>query len=62
MLLLALFAVRWPVLPVCLRPGNLETMQEPLCLSERLRHLVLPVCAFKSVGHGANRAAYAGKK
>ncbi|MEA7543866.1 hypothetical protein ONO12_27455, partial [Salmonella enterica subsp. enterica serovar Montevideo] len=41
MLLLALFAVRWPILPVCCAwdPGN---NAGTALLSERLRHLVLP--------------------
>ncbi|WP_411904575.1 ABC transporter permease subunit, partial [Salmonella enterica] len=46
MLLLALFAVRWPVLPVCCAwdPGN---NAGTALVSERLRHLVLPVCALR---------------
>lgn len=51
MLLLALFAVRWPVLPVCCAwdPGN---NAGTALLSERLRHLVLPVCALSLLGMG----------
>lgn len=51
MLLLALFAVRWPVLPVCCawEPGN---NAGTALLSERLRHLVLPVCALSLLGMG----------
>ncbi|MBP5852292.1 ABC transporter permease [Citrobacter sp. AN-PRR1] len=51
MLLLALFAVRWPVFPVCCawEPGNSGDMAT---LAERLRHLVLPVCALSLLGLG----------
>lgn len=51
MLLLALFAVRWPVFPVCCawEPGNSGDM---VTLTERLRHLVLPVCALSLLGLG----------
>lgn len=51
MLLLALFAVRWPVFPVCCawEPGNSGDMAT---LSERLHHLVLPVCALSLLGLG----------
>ncbi|NDO83856.1 peptide ABC transporter permease [Citrobacter sp. NCU1] len=51
MLLLSLFAVRWPVLPVCCawEPGNNADMAT---ISERLRHLVLPVCALSLLGMG----------
>ena len=51
MLLLALFAVRWPVFPVCCawEPGNSGDM---VTLAERLRHLVLPVCALSLLGLG----------
>lgn len=51
MLLLALFAVRWPILPVCCAwdPGN---NAGTALLSERLRHLVLPVCALSLLGMG----------
>lgn len=51
MLLLALFAVRWPVFPVCCawEPGNSGGMAT---LAERLRHLVLPVCALSLLGLG----------
>lgn len=51
MLLLALFAVRWPVFPVCCawEPGNSGDMST---LAERLRHLVLPVCALSLLGLG----------
>ena len=51
MLLLALFAVRWPVFPVCCawEPGNNSDMAT---LTERLRHLVLPVCALSLLGLG----------
>ena len=51
MLLLALFAVRWPVFPVCCawEPGNSGDMAT---LTERLRHLVLPVCALSLLGLG----------
>lgn len=51
MLLLALFAVRWPVFPVCCawEPGNSSDMAT---LTERLRHLVLPVCALSLLGLG----------
>lgn len=51
MLLLALFAVRWPVFPVCCawEPGNSGDMA---MLTERLRHLVLPVCALSLLGLG----------
>lgn len=51
MLLLALFAVRWPVFPVCCawEPGNSGDMTT---LAERLRHLVLPVCALSLLGLG----------
>lgn len=51
MLLLALFAVRWPVFPVCCawEPGNSGDMAT---LAERLRHLVLPVCALSLLGFG----------
>lgn len=51
MLLLALFAVRWPVFPVCCAwaPGNSGDMAT---LAERLRHLVLPVCALSLLGLG----------
>ncbi|MDM3405804.1 ABC transporter permease [Citrobacter braakii] len=51
MLLLALFAVRWPVFPVCCawEPGNSGDMAT---LAERLSHLVLPVCALSLLGLG----------
>ncbi|KHE08180.1 ABC transporter permease [Citrobacter braakii] len=51
MLLLALFAVRWPVFPVCCawEPGN---SGDSATLAERLRHLVLPVCALSLLGLG----------
>ncbi|MDM3355566.1 ABC transporter permease [Citrobacter sp. Cb004] len=51
MLLLALFAVRWPVFPVCCawEPGNSGDMAT---LAERLHHLVLPVCALSLLGLG----------
>lgn len=51
MLLLALFAARWPVFPVCCawEPGNSGDMAT---LAERLRHLVLPVCALSLLGLG----------
>lgn len=51
MLLLALFAVRWPVFPVCCawEPGNSGDIAT---LAERLRHLVLPVCALSLLGLG----------
>lgn len=51
MLLLALFAVRWPVFPVCCawEPGNNGDM---VTITERLRHLVLPVCALSLLGLG----------
>lgn len=51
MLLLALFAVRWPVFPVCCawEPGNNAAMAT---LSERIRHLILPVCALSLLGLG----------
>ena len=51
MLLLALFAVRWPVFPVCCawESGNSGDMAT---LAERLRHLVLPVCALSLLGLG----------
>ncbi|HEE9991729.1 TPA: ABC transporter permease [Citrobacter braakii] len=51
MLLLALFAVRWPVFPVCCawEPGNSGDMAT---LAECLRHLVLPVCALSLLGLG----------
>lgn len=51
MLLLALFAVRWSVFPVCCawEPGNSGDMAT---LAERLRHLVLPVCALSLLGLG----------
>ena len=51
MLLLALFAVRWPVFPVCCawEPGNSGDMAT---LTERLRHQVLPVCALSLLGLG----------
>ena len=51
MLLLAVFAVRWPVLPVCCawEPGNSGDMAG---FTERLRHLILPVCALSLLGLG----------
>ncbi|QMB06419.1 ABC transporter permease [Citrobacter freundii] len=51
MLLLAVFAVRWPVLPVCCawEPGNSGYMAG---FTERLRHLILPVCALSLLGLG----------
>ncbi|GKW31882.1 ABC transporter permease [Pectobacterium versatile] len=51
MLLLSLFAVQWPVLPVCCawEPGNNTDIAT---LPERLRHLVLPVCALSLLGLG----------
>ncbi|MEG0099189.1 MAG: ABC transporter permease [Citrobacter sp.] len=51
MLLLAVFAVRWPLLPVCCawEPGNSGDMAT---FVERLRHLVLPVCALSLLGLG----------
>ncbi|MDM2934959.1 ABC transporter permease [Citrobacter sp. Cu233] len=51
MLLLAVFAVRWPLFPVCCawEPGNNSDMAT---LPERLRHLVLPVCALSLLGLG----------
>ena len=51
MLLLAVFAVHWPVLPVCCawEPGNNGEMAT---FAERLRHLVLPVCALSLLGLG----------
>ena len=51
MLLLAVFAVRWPVLPVCCawEPGNCGDMAG---FTERLRHLILPVCALSLLGLG----------
>ena len=51
MLLLALFAVRSPVFPVCCawEQGNSGDMDT---LTERLRHLVLPVCALSLLGLG----------
>ncbi len=60
MLLLALFAVRWPVFPVCCawEPGNSGDMAT---LTERLRHLVLPVCALSLLGLGQSYASYEGK-
>lgn len=51
MLLLSLFAVRWPVLPVCCawEPGNNADIST---FTERLRHLFLPVCALSLLGLG----------
>lgn len=51
LLLLALFAVRWPVLPVCCawEPGN---SGDVATVTERIRHLILPVSALSLLGMG----------
>lgn len=51
LLLLALFAVQWPLLPVCCawEPGGDAASAS---WAERLRHLVLPVCALSLLGMG----------
>ncbi|UYA59380.1 Nickel ABC transporter, permease protein NikB2 [Pectobacterium sp. F1-1] len=51
MLLLSLFAVQWPIAPVCCawEPGNNADIAT---FSERLRHLALPVCALSLLGLG----------
>lgn len=51
LLLLALFAVRWSILPVCCawEPGN---SGDVATVTERIRHLILPVSALSLLGMG----------
>ena len=51
LLLLTAFAVYWPVLPVCCawEPGKTA---DSVGIAEKIRHLILPVCALSLVGLG----------